>query len=154
MAEEEIKFIRFVAKHAYSMDWKDKDEFAGLVDGSPQYFHTLEANNGALSVVKGDLVLGILVITPYNPRHCAVSIYMAIGYVTEFDKSLLRVTQRVIDDLSKAYVRVSAEIKNDNEKLEKYMKYLGFGKEGVMRRYGYKGEDYAVYAIITDKEYE
>lgn len=148
---EEIKFIPFKASHAYSMDWKDKEEFTGLIAGQPQYFYSLEAQRGALTVVKGNLILGILVIMPINSKHCSVLIYMSTDYIGEFGKDLYKVTQRVIDDLCAEYMRVSAEIKTDNEKLVKFMKYLGFEEEGVMRKYGYNGEDYSLYAIITDK---
>ena len=156
--DEEIRFIPFKASHAYSMDWKDKDEFCGLIAGQPQYFYSLEAMRGALTVVKGNpnhpgyLILGILVITPINPKHCSVLIYMSMDYIGEFGKDLYKVTQRVIDDLCVEYVRVSAEIKTDNKKLVKFMGYLGFEEDGVMRKYGYNGEDYSLYAIITDKE--
>lgn len=143
-----IKFIPFEAGHAFRMDWKDKDEFLSLIDGRPQYFHCLEANKAALTVFKDPLILGILELSPINENHCNVLIYMSTAYISEFDKELLIITKNVIKDLTSRYVRVSAEIKPDNKKLVKFMKYLGFQEEGVMRKYGYKGEDYSLYSIV------
>ncbi len=146
-----ITFVPFYADHAFKMNWKDKDEFMGMYKSSPQYFHIMEAKNEAITVIKGNLILGILMIRPINNDHAEVSIYMSHDYINEFDKELYKITKEVIADLTAEYARVSAEVKTDNKKLEKLMIHLGFELEGVMRKYGHHGEDYSLYSIISEE---
>jgi len=150
MCDNKIKFIEFKPKHAYQMDWKDKDEFYGIIREQPQYFYSLAASDNALTAVRDGVILGILTTVPLNARSCGFYLNMSNNAVEEFDKDICNLMKSCIKNLTYEYARIVTEAKESNEKLLKLTKYLGFVKEGVMRKYGHNGEDYALYAIARE----
>ena len=44
--------------------------------------------------------------------------------------------------------RIQSAVLTGNERLERFAKFLGFQREGIMRQYGTDRKDYAIFARI------
>jgi RimJ/RimL family protein N-acetyltransferase len=58
--------------------------------------------------------------------------------------------RRVLEDIVSTYrfSRVQASVRADNERDIRFVEWLGFSREGLLRRYGPEGADYLMYARI------
>jgi len=146
---EEVRFIEYLPQHAYEMDWKDKDEFLGIVKGNPQFFHLMSTLDDTLTMVRGDKILALISASPTEAYKAGIIFFMSNTYVDEFDKEIFTATKVMLDNICKKYSkRVSLEAKATNIKLIKFLDKLGFKKEGVMRKKGHNGEDYILFSIV------
>jgi hypothetical protein len=63
----------------------------------------------------------------------------------------IRATKMIIENIISTYgiYRVQASIRCDWKRARRFIEFLGFQKEGIMRRYGPDGKDYILYARIA-----
>ena len=54
--------------------------------------------------------------------------------------------------LSLPYTRIQATVKNNFTQGHRFVKFFGYKKEGVLRKYGADGEDYTMYSIIPGED--
>jgi hypothetical protein len=62
-------------------------------------------------------------------------------------KAVKEYLQKIIED--EGLKRVQSLINVKHEWGDRWMKHLGFEKEGVLRKYGPEGDDYAIYSRIS-----
>ena len=146
-----VEFIPYKPWHAIQMDWIDKDEFEGCLRRSPQYFQLLMMDE-PWTMVRGDEILAIVLTKEMMAHHLYVNLFMGKAIQKNFDKEIYKTMKDFIARVTATYDRVSGEAKASNEKLNKMMTWLGFEKEGLMRKYGDNKEDYYMYAIIREDD--
>lgn len=61
-----------------------------------------------------------------------------------------RSTRGLLDEMAANhnFHRIQSAVLTGNERLERFAKFLGFQREGIMRRYGTDQKDYAIFARI------
>lgn len=139
----------FKAEDAFKMDWIETEDLAGMLRNNRYIFECLEQEGNSQTMTnETGSILGIIVLTPYHAGWVDISMFMAKSIQDEFDKDIYKALQDIVNDLTKKYKRVSLNGKSTNDKLTKLIKHLGFEEEGVMRKYGWHGEDYVLYSIV------
>lgn len=64
-------------------------------------------------------------------------------------KTICSIVKKFIDGLyEEGFYRLQATIKADNEKAIRFIEWLGFEREALMKKYGIEGADYYLYARI------
>lgn len=146
-----IAFVPFKAADAYRMEWIDGDDFVeSLESGGPMTFQILEAEGQTQSMVDGDTIFGFITVCPKNKFNVYVNMYMSTAIQQEFGKDVYVAMKEFVDKLSEQYPRVYICSKADNDKLHKLEQHLGFKTEALMRKFGWRGEDYIMSAIIRE----
>lgn len=148
---EPVEFIPFKVYHGFRMDWIDKEDFLELYKNNPQIFEIMEAQGQTYTFVQGASILGLLTIMEIHPRHAQISLAMSKAIQSEFNIRVYKAMKTVIKQVSARYPRVSGEGKASNQKLNKLMKKLGFKQEGLMKNYGFHGEDHYLWAITREE---
>ena len=138
-----ITLTQFKAEDAFKMDWIETEDLAGMLRNNRYIFECLEQEGNSQTMTnETGSILGIIVLTPYHAGWVDISMFMAKSIQDEFDKDIYKALQDIVNDLTKKYHRVSLNGKISN------IKHLGFEEEGVMRKYGWHGEDYVLYSIV------
>lgn len=149
-----VMFDRFSANDAYSMNWIEKDVFKYHLEQSPQFFHMLETQGNSYTmfgyVGARPIVLGIITLDEQTPKHCYLNMFMSTDIQTRFCKEILKGLRNFVHEILGSYQRVSMDGKTSNVKLAKLCKSLGFTAEGVMRKFGFDGEDYTLFARVKE----
>lgn len=144
-----ITLTPFKAEDAFKMDWIETEDLAGMLRSNRYIFEYLEQEGNSQTMInETGSILGIIVLTPYHENWVDISMFMAKPIQEEFDKDIYKALKDIVSDITKKYKRVSLNGKSTNEKLTKLIKHLGFEEEGVMRKYGWHGEDYILYSIV------
>lgn len=91
-------------------------------------------------------VLGIMGAVPSIPGVCEVFIIASEGQ-KNFPISFARCVQKELCRLRLKYRRIEARTAND-EFHKRWISWLGFEYEGIMRRYGLHGEDMILWSLI------
>ena len=148
-----VTLSEFRADDAYRMDWIEAEDLAGMLRNNRYIFEYLEqeGNTRTMTNESGD-ILGIIVLQPYHSGWCDISMFMARPMQEEFNKEIYQALQDIVNDLKSKYNRISLNGKTSNDKLTKLIKHLGFEEEGIMRKYGWHGEDFTLYSIIKENK--
>lgn len=144
-----ISLKEFEAADAFKMDWIETEDFVGMLRGNRYIFECLEGEKNSQTMINDTgSILGIIVVTPYHAGWVDISMFMSKAIQEEFDKDIYKALQDIVNNLRSKYRRVSLNGKRSNDKLTKLIKHLGFEEEGVMRKYGWHGEDYTLFSIV------
>lgn len=147
-----VNFRPFAAADAFQMDWIEEADFVGMLRADRYVFERLEQEGSSETMVNEDTgnILGIIVFTPYCTNAVNLNMFMSKNIQKEFDKDIFKALRNIVNDARKRFVRVSLEGKSSNYKLMKLIRALGFKEEGVMRKYGWKGEDYTLFSVVEE----
>jgi len=105
------------------------------------YFLTLETTEGAPIMVIGAVPLSINV--------SEVFILPGKGW-THYTIEVCRILKGHLKNLTIFNHRIQALCRGDDEKYAKFLEMFGFELEGTLRRYNAAGDDYHMYAIISE----
>ena len=145
-------FDRFEPIHALQMDWIEKDVFRYHIEQSPQFFQLLAAEGNTYTMFgyhgAKSYILGIITLMEQNPNHCYLNMFMGTAIQKFFCKEILRGLRNFVNNNLGSYTRLSMDGKTENKKLAKLCKSLGFEEEGVMKKFGFDGKDYTLYARV------
>jgi hypothetical protein len=146
----DIKLVKFNAMHGYKMDWQDKDEFDGIMEYRPMYFHELATSyqENCYTLMKGDTILAIWGIIPDTLGNYSLFMHMSTYYVSEFSREIYALTKSVVRNLSLETKRIYTTCRADNAKVIKFIKLNGFHQEGIMRKHGASGDDYVLFSLV------
>jgi RimJ/RimL family protein N-acetyltransferase len=120
----------------------EPEEIAGI----PGVSSTL-CSLGAKSIIAEDgTVLGIIGLVPTLPGACEVFILASedqgahsIGFARGVLKELLEIKPK--------YRRIQAVTSIDNLTHQRFIEWLGFVREGVLKKYGLKGNDMVMWGL-------
>jgi hypothetical protein len=135
--------IPFVPAHLAKMKVKaDAHEVAD----TPGVSETL-VRLGAKSLVAGDgTVLGVIGVAPTLPGVCEVFI-LASEDQTRFPISFARCVHKEVSKLCSKYRRIQAVTANDSFH-RRWITWLGFSEEGILRKYGLQGQDMVMWSLV------
>lgn len=142
-----IKAVPFKKEHLHLIDLNEN--FAGDPDVIASY---QDLSHCVIeTAVKGDTVLAILtghLVFPHRFEVHTLISKAATMWPIEFVKHINSRIEHYIQVLD--LVRVQTSIRASKPLLVKWMKVLGFEREGLMRNFGPEGDDYYLYARLTD----
>lgn len=95
-------------------------------------------------------ILGVITLLPKHKDAIHASMFMARPIQEEFDKDICVTLKNIVKNISQRYRRISADGRTSNEKVIRFIKWLGFREEGIMRRYGWHGEDFTLFSITRE----
>jgi len=104
----------------------------------------------AWTLIDGDLVIGAAGVIRFCP---GVGEAWALNsvHVLRYPKAFYRAVKEGLDESIERLKlhRVQAVVAANHPRAHRWIKALGFEFEGVMRAYGYNGDDYAIYGRVT-----
>lgn len=134
--------VPFIPEHFARMDVKaDAREAAkhpAMIPALERVGHTVLANDGYT-------VLGVIGAVPTVPGVCEVFI-LATETQARFPVSFARVIRKELFTLKDKYRRIQSVSKCD-EFHYRWLSWLGFSAEGVLKRYGLNGEDMIMWGM-------
>lgn len=128
----------------------NKEQF-NAVASIPEYFNNLQklCSGNALSIWKKNTILAITGWMPNVITNCAYMFFIpSIDLKKYFNKNVLRAFRNILDFVSKNYVRVEADCEKNNT-FTRFLDFLGFQKEGVMRCASFDHQDLLLYSIVN-----
>ena len=145
-----IVFKGFEARDAEEMDWIESEDYYNMSSIDPATFQNLEMSGQARTMINTDTnsILGIIICEGFNNGMTHVTMHMSRDIQTEFSVEIFKALQKIVDYLMLGTRRLFLEGKASNLKLDKLVRRLGFQQEGVMRCFGWNGEDYNLYSIV------
>jgi hypothetical protein len=134
----------FIPEHLDRMDVKDGDAYT--VVQNYDVADTL-SRIGAKTILTNNqgIVLGIMGAVPLVPGVCEVFI-LASKQQVEHPVAFARCAHREISLLCSKYRRIEAKTAND-EFHRRWITWLGFEQEGILKRYGMNGEDMVLWSL-------
>ena len=133
--------VRFTPEHLARLDVKDDAKTAVENPAMPpaleKYGHTLLLADGR--------PLAVIGAVPLLPGVCEVFV-LASKLQQQFPLAFARPVRRLIFTLRKEYRRIQAVSKAD-EFHYRWLSWLGFRAEGVLSKYGLKGEDMIMWGL-------
>ena len=140
-----MSLIPFAKKHLASMNPKrgEAEEIAcmpGIADRL--------SNMGAKTVLSasGDIVLGVMGATSILPGVCEVFV-LATEDQKRHPLTFAKSVREELYTLKEKYRRIQAVALNDDFHT-RWLSWLGFEKEGTLRKFGLHGEDMAMWSLI------
>ena len=145
-----IAVFRFRAEDAYNMDWIERDDFINMLRGNRYCFDYIEQEGITSTLFNEDTehILGFIRVEEIHDNSCNITMCMSTALQEEFSKDVFKTLRRIVRQATDTYRRVSLCGKASNSKLMKLIKKLGFQEEGIMRKYGWHGEDYKLFSIV------
>ena len=134
--------IPFRAEHLAVMDIKDDAKSAAE---HPAMIPALEKVGRTLMADDGKTVLGVIGAVPCLPGVCEVFV-LATKTQSHFPVSFARVVRRELFTLRSQYRRIQSVSKCD-EFHYRWLSWLGFSAEGVLKSYGLEGEDMIMWSM-------
>lgn len=124
----------------------NKEQF-DFVCKIPDFFFNLQ---NALSIWRGDVLLAVTywVSESWN-RSASMYFIPSIELKKKFNKNVLKSFRDIINFVKAKHVRIDADCE-DNPVFKRFLEFLGFQKEGVLRCASYKNDDLILYSIIND----
>lgn len=136
--------IPFAPYHLKSMRAKSGD--AKEVAGSPGIADRLWALGAKTIVAPGNLVLGVMGRVEMLPSVCEVFI-LASEDQRDHPIIFARAVRKELYTLKAKYRRIQA-VSSIDEFHARWLKWLGFEQEGVLKAYGLHGEDMAIWGLV------
>jgi hypothetical protein len=127
----------------------DYDKIIGqkIHEFSRQRVKMLENKSAATYLINGKVVLCIGAI-PLHPQ-CCEAWMLLFEDARPFMKTTLELVKRYLHRLKQTYCRVQATVENTPENT-RFVEWLGFEKEGILRKWGVNQEDHVSYSIVRD----
>ena len=135
-------FVPFVKEH---MDLMDLREDAQEVAAFPQLVPVLEKIGFTILAADGVTPLGVMGVADTIPGVCEVFI-IATKTQSRFPVSMARIVKKELFRLRLKYRRIQATSKGDDFHY-RWLSWLGFHPEGVLRKYGLNGEDMIMWGM-------
>lgn len=138
---------------SFSIDQLDRmtltDE-AAIVMSAPgareALMHLTEADLTATLVSPDGKLLGVMGAVPTVPGVCEVFV-VATKDQAKYPVAFARSVRRALYTLKNKYRRIQA-VSKEGAALAGWLEWLGFEREGVLRKYGKEGEDMVMWGLI------
>lgn len=107
------------------------------------------ADTGLVSTVvsaDGKLILGIMGAVPTVPGVCEVFVIASVDQ-KKYPLTFTKAVRKELCTLRGKYRRIQA-IAKDDEFHARWLSWLGFQREGVLRKFGLSGEDMVMWGLV------
>lgn len=138
--------IPFAAEHLEHMAVKADAKAVAVAAGTREALVKLAGLGMSRTLMNGSVVLGVFGAVPTVPGVCEVFI-LASADQKRFPIIFAKTVRRELYTLKGKFRRTQAVSKND-EFHARWLSWLGFEKEGTMRKYGVDGEDMVMWGLV------
>ena len=136
------EIVPFIPEHLKRMNVKADARSAaahpGMIPALQRMGHTVLGENG--------LVLAVIGAVPMVPGVCEVFV-LASEEQALYPVAFVKAVKKSLFPLLEKYRRIQTISKNDAFHL-RWLTWLGFRAEGVMRKYGLEGEDMVMWGMV------
>ena len=149
------KGVKFITEHAEELSERGRKDFGVLADADLSmrpYFDVVAGEDGAAhSIIQdGHLVLsaGVWQLWP----GVGEAWLLPSARLLARPRGPVRTVRRFLDEIAEreGYTRVQATTHADFERGERFLKWLGFEREGVLRKFGPDGSDHKIYSRVKN----
>jgi hypothetical protein len=147
----EVCVKQYVPQNAYVMRFRDKDEYENIMKKCPQYFNILNniCNDNVYSIYKSNQLIAITGWMPSIQNFCEIFFFACEDLDQKFDKSVLSAFKMILNKAKSGFERIQTTCK-ENSRNKRFLEFLGFKQECLMKKYGFNGEDMYQYALIKE----
>ena len=149
------KVVRFITAHAEDLIEQGRKDFGSLADADTTmkpYFDVVAEQAGmAYSIIQdGHLILSAGVYRVWDG--VGEAWLLPSHRLLKKPAAAVRTVRRFLDDIAEQnnFVRVQATTHRQFERGRRFLEWLGFEREGVLRNYGPDGSDHIIYARIKN----
>jgi hypothetical protein len=147
------KVVKFISEHAEELIERGRKDFGVLADADVSmrpYFDVVAAQDGnAYSIIKdGHLVLSAGVWELWSG--VGEAWLLPSAQLLARPRGPVRIVRQYLDDiaLKEGFERVQATTHADFKRGHRWLTWLGFELEGVLRKFGPDGSDHNIYSRI------
>lgn len=133
------------------MKFNDMDEYKNIVDKIPDYFIVLPqvCEGNVFSIWKGDSIIAITGWLGTLMSHAEMFFFASEELHEQFDKDVLKAFKTVLNSAQSRWKRLQTTCK-DIDRNKRFLEFLGFKQECLMKKYGFNEEDMFLYAWVED----
>lgn len=134
---------------AERLNFRDVEEYYNLLEMYPDFFIRIPelAKDYSFTFVWNDRPAAIVLLIPQTKHSGEVIFFSDKELENMFDKSLLKAFRSVLNYYKNHFTRLQATCKRDKRN-KRFLEFLGFKKEGLMKKSGYNQEDLYIYSIV------
>jgi hypothetical protein len=142
--------IPFILEHLKLIELEKDDLFGTvLMTDVEKRLELFQSLGNGVTIIYKNIILGIIGFYEMWPRVCelwaAPSIYMK-KYSLVYSRILKKYVEEICENLKFRRVQVTTL---NNEKYNRWLKFLNFQSEGILRSYSYCGEDFKMWSRIN-----
>jgi hypothetical protein len=135
--------IPFAPEHLARMETKAGT--ASIIAARPETADTLVSLGAKTICAEDGTVIGIIGFVPLTPGVCEVFV-LASKDQSRFPVAFARCVLKEIGNLCAKYRRIQA-VTEDNSFHTRWIMWLGFVREGTLKKYGLNGEDMVMWGL-------
>lgn len=133
------------------MKFNDKDEYQNIIAKVPDYFILLPqaCEGNVYSVWNGEKVIAITGWVGTLMSHAEMFFFASEKLHDQFNKDVLKAFRTILNSAKSQWKRLQTTCK-DIDKNKRFLEFLGFKEECLMRKYGFNAEDMFLYALVEE----
>jgi hypothetical protein len=142
--------VRYYQPFDYrGMKFRDKDEFENITKANPSYFLDLPrlCCGNAFTIFKDGAIIALTGWVPSCMNFAEVWFFASENLEFFFDKDVLRSIKDMMEVAHQQHERLQTTCKEDKRN-KRFLEFMGFSIECLMKKYGFDGEDMYLYASI------
>jgi hypothetical protein len=133
------------------MNFRDQEEYQNIIKAYPTYFdELLEICRGnAFSIFKDGEIIAIAGWVPTVQNFCQIWFFASQKLDQMFDKYVYNAFKMILNVAQSEWERIETSCK-ENKRNKRFLEFLGFNQECLMKKYGFNGEDMYLYAWVKE----
>jgi hypothetical protein len=133
------------------MKFNDRDEYQCLLAACPYYFDNLleMCQGNAFSVFKNGELICITGWTQSMQNFSEIWFFASENLHEKFDKEVYQAFKMILGSAQSMWGRIQTTCK-EIAKNKRFLEFLGFKQECLMKKYGFHGEDMYLYAWVKE----
>jgi hypothetical protein len=142
---------QFIPLDAKIMSFRDQNEYQCILAVCPYYFENLleMCEGNAFSVFKNGEIICITGWAPPIQNFCEIWFFASENLNEKFNKDVYNAFKMILNKAKSEWERIQTTCK-ENKRNKRFLEFLGFKQECLMRKYGFKGEDMYLYAWVKE----
>lgn len=150
MPKNEVEILQYQPIDALNINFRDKKEVQQILSVNPLYFQQLSelCLGNVFSIVRDKKILVIMGWTEEMYfKFATMFLFACEDLEKEFDTNVLRAINKIMDFVKLSHERVQATCV-ENKRNKRFLEFLGFQQECLMRKAGFDNSDLYLYSII------
>jgi hypothetical protein len=133
------------------MKFRDQEEYKNILETTPEYFIKLYeiCPDSSFTVVKDNNIVCLTGFVPSFLSYCDMYFFAAENLEKLFAKDVYMAFKYILNYTKTAFPRIQTTCK-ENARNKRFLEFLGFQQECLMKKYGFRKEDMYLYSLITE----
>ena len=145
---------QYIPLDANLLKFRDQEEYIHILKAYPMYFEELLAicQGNAYSIFKDGEIIAITGWVPSIQNFCQIWFFSSENLDKMFDKYVYNAFKMILNVAKSEWERIETTCK-ENKRNKRFLEFLGFKQECLMKKYGFNGEDMYLYALISERKH-